>query len=654
MSSQGVEATADGSDGLKPLVIDRGPCAPKLDATQLALQKVDATESVYTRQLVKFPDASLPTSIAFSSEPRATSSAWTAPAARRRVVFAEMEEGPTREPDMPDSGDEGDSGNAPTGGAPPTRSSFRPPKIFAWDLFLMLRYRQDSKLDRYGLGDLLYSVSLMPNEELTLELKTWETSRVQQDQDDTTEQRNASDVKSTSSVSSEVANRTESKEHEAVDAKASYSGFGFSAEVSTQWSNDVATMQSNVGKQAADRSEQASQEYRSTHKVRLTVSREEGSESKTTRRIRNINQAHTLNANYYEVLRQDTHDLVLYDASLVLLGDEAHLASVLPYINPDPSATLTLGYLIRHSRSEAWIADFIDHNGISPIKVLREAWARPLYDGALVRINYLLAGSRIRSELREAFRSTMLRFVRPTPGWIEPDETGALRWGYELYPEREIEALDFLYSFLPTSAQQLAALTEAKGADHSSAYLAVSARYAQAVLPSYVRVRPDQLRAATVLTADAAPPPTADNDVIRVPGPFEGAKITGTGRGTLSAQVTDLLTTITNNLKRVRGSISNNGSIQTWTTVLPTHGVYADLSLGICSGAEDYIEIVRQLDIERRRQELIRMQLENERLAQGGEPVPTVRVENASGQGQLNVDVDVATPSSARVDIGGR
>jgi hypothetical protein len=181
-----------------------------------------------------------------------------------------------------------------------------------------------------------------------------------------------------SSLSCEVANRSESKEHEAVNAKAGYGGFGFSAQVDTDWSSDVDQMQSTTARRAQDRSEQTAQEFRSSHKVRRSVSREDG--------------------------------------------------------------------------SEAWISDFIDRNGISPIKVLRQAWAKPLYDGALVAADFLAGGSEITSEQRELFRSTMLRFVRPSPGWIEPDEAGALRWGYEIFPTGETDALTFLYGFLPASA----------------------------------------------------------------------------------------------------------------------------------------------------------------------------------------------------------
>src|SRR5262249_10928537 len=143
-----------------------------------------------------------------------------------------------------------------------------------------------------------------------------------------TDVRNVSDIKSASSNTNEVTTGIETKTHESVDAKAGYSGFGFSASVEAQWSDDVNTMQKNFGKQTRENSQQATNEYRATRKVKLTVSREAGSESKTTRKIKNINQTHTLNMNYYEVLREYEVKLTLYDVPLLLLGGEPDLNEI--------------------------------------------------------------------------------------------------------------------------------------------------------------------------------------------------------------------------------------------------------------------------------------------------------------------------------------
>jgi hypothetical protein len=128
-------------------------CKPDLDVSQLTLtSEVDRSESVYTQKYVKLANASLPGAV---------------------IVDEDATE------------------------------------IFNWDLFLILKYEQRWTPDGYGLGELIYTVSLVPDEELTLELKTWETSKTQQDREETIDQKNVSDIKDTSTNSSEVSETRE-------------------------------------------------------------------------------------------------------------------------------------------------------------------------------------------------------------------------------------------------------------------------------------------------------------------------------------------------------------------------------------------------------------------------------------------------------------
>jgi len=97
--------------------------------------------------------------------------------------------------------------------------------------------------------------------------------------------------------------------------------------------------------------------------------------------------------------------------------------------------------------------------------------------------------------------------------------------------------------------------------------------------------------------------------------------------------------------------------LSSWKATVPTQGVYADLSLGVCSGAEDYYEIQRQLELEQKKAEIKRMKLENERLRldnaarQAGAPDlklsgsidrATVRVNVASDGAPRNIEIDHA------------
>jgi hypothetical protein len=621
------------ADAIKPYEIER-VCEPKLDVDQLSFKDVDATESVYTRTLIHLQGASLPAGIVVPSRPRPD----LADPARTVALRIRKDDWEPREPREPRPPDGGQPEEPEEPGSQPEPEPEPEPSIMPWDLFVVLKYRQDWRSTGYGIGDLLFTTSLMPDEELVLEVKTWETSRVQQDREDTTDQRNVSDVKSTTSNATEASTENQTKTNEHVEAKGSYSGFGASASVEAGWSQDVSELQRNLEKTAEENSSQTTSEFRSTQKVRVAVSRESGSESKTTRRIRNINLAHTLNANYYEVLREYEVTLLPYEANLVLLGAEPNLAEGSGYVTwVDEPLSITLGQLMRLSQSAGWVQAFLDVYGVSPVKLIRERWAAPLYDAALVALEWWEDGDiQIRPEDREDFQRTVLRYVRPTPGWVEPDETAALRWAYEVIPGREKELLTYLYTFLPYSAQQILGRAAGARMQLSSAVSAITARFARAVTPPYERLTAERAeRARRLLAAETRHLQLQETSTFLIPGPFEGVEYIDQEKWRAFAEAwTD--ENVINQLTKLREGL--NEPTRTWTTTLPTQGVYTDLALGICSGAEDYLEITRQFDLELKRMEIRKLRLELQKL----------RLENEAfeqGKPQVSVATEAETTS---------
>jgi hypothetical protein len=176
---------------IKPHTIER-VCPPGVDVDQLAFTAVDATESTYSRALIHLQGASLPDAIHVKTEPVQDGP----PMLFRRQLNGERENGEERPPRRPPT-----PPRPPEPPPPPSTEDDNTqitPTISPLDLFVMLKYRQDWRRRGYGIGDLLFTTSLMPDEELVLEVKTWETSKTQQDVEDTTDYRNISDIKSTS------------------------------------------------------------------------------------------------------------------------------------------------------------------------------------------------------------------------------------------------------------------------------------------------------------------------------------------------------------------------------------------------------------------------------------------------------------------------
>jgi hypothetical protein len=341
-----------------------------------------------------------------------------------------------------------------------------------------------------------------------------------------------------------------------------------------------------------------------------------------------------------------------FRGDLSVLGD----VDISPTPSPDdtppapPAEALTLGRLIRYSQSPTWVGNFVDENGFSPIKLLYELWSEQLYLGAVPPAE--ASGAGINDQERSAFRDGVLQFVRPIDGWVASDEKGKIRWGYEVIDGREADLLEFLYPRLPNSPSEMASRIGKTGLDRGTALDLAGRRFAESSERSPVS-RPVRLSGA-MLTRRSVPRmeiPELDTSKIATQGPFNGTPI-ATFRTAVSSFVAD----ITTKLADVR-TVQN--PVQTWVATLPTQGVYSDLSLGVCSGAEDYLEIQRQFDLETRKLEIEKLKceieklkLENQRL-QGGEPSLVIQSDADQTSVNLNFTAPGETPAGVKIQTPG-
>lgn len=504
-------------------------------------------------------------------------------------------------------------------------------ETYEWGLCILLEHRQDWEPTGYGLGELVHTLSLLPNEELTLEVKTWETDKRMEEEDTTLEDKKTSDVKDTTSSASEASAKSATQTKEYVDASAGYSGFGASVSVKAGWSEDVQTANGELAKQSSDRTRQAANEERRSKRVKLAVSRESGSESKTTRKIKNINQAHTLNANFYEVIQEFTVSTTLSDVSLVVTGSTARLNRVVevggwyPMVNyweePDKQTNLKWSELLYRSQDAGWVADFARTYGVSPIKILRAEWSAALRDGAMTKRDYWNSGPLSYVE-RDDFRLAVLEFVTPVRGWVVADADAELRWGYQVIHGKEEAFLRFLYDYVPYSESQFVALLTATAVDVQAALASVRA-------------------GETVRT------PLTSGGRVRARGPFDGLRIRDFATRALPAWVSDIMSQYKALAQDVGTRLGVDGQDH-FAVTLPTAGIHADLSLGFCSGAEDYYEIQRQFDLELKKLEVEKLKAEVEKLTlmnqafQQGKP--DVLVTSPSAPASVSVNVTAGEP----------
>lgn len=527
-----------------------------------------------------------------------------------------------------------------------------------YSLALLLRYRQEWVPKKYGLGELIYSLSLLPNEELTLEVKTWETAKTQTEEQENIENRNLSDVSSEQSDASEVLHDINTKENLDIDVSAEASfGYG-SASASLGYSTEAQEQTKNLNTRLQKSAQQSINEMKRTHSLKMTVSRESGKEDKTTRKIKNINQTHTLNINYYQILKQYEVSLHLYEVRLILLGKEFDPVSMISQSYPlTEAASFGDGFEVGHrngyndgynGRSQnprpSWIQQFGTSYAAGYTHGYQQGYAKGSADRAAARTadptppptpepttSERITGTRLppgvlqyptTSEMiqslkeysldpvsPESFQNTVLKYVSPLPDVsTEPDFFGNFRYAFLINPGREQPLLEYLFGF------------------HSG---------------------------------------TIGNPQ-RIKIYKEGEKITIPAEGAFKIYSTHYLYRVDiTNLQRAQEAISNTirevlealeeskekiGLVtdSLWDAALPTHGIYAETMLGQCSGGEDYVEVNRQFDLELKKLEIERLKLELEKMRLVNNRISTdsrreIVISNPSEHTSVNLNLEVGS-----------
>lgn len=199
-----------------------------------------------------------------------------------------------------------------------------PPPEVPPGLYLVQRYRLATYARGFGLGDHLYSFTLFPDEEVEIEIKTWK-SREQVDKtgssifDGQSDSAEATFEDAVQQENSQTNKKDSSFEaHVEASGEASW-GFG-SASVSAGAKTATAESAEQFAKNVSSATQKVANKTNRERKVEVTQSSEvkttEGEETRTKRKVRNINKCNTLNFNYFQLVRKYETRLELYDVKV--------------------------------------------------------------------------------------------------------------------------------------------------------------------------------------------------------------------------------------------------------------------------------------------------------------------------------------------------
>ncbi len=166
-----------------------------------------------------------------------------------------------------------------------------------------LTHRQEWHLLGHALGELLHSLPLVPGEETTIEILTWDRSVYKREEEFTSDMEREVEENRQFKDSREVLREIEKTKKWKVGG-----GFSlnlkivkFNAGGSIQ--NEAKSLNRTTQQTIIETTDRASTKIRSQRKTSISSTRELGREEKVARKITNTNRCHTVTYHFYELLR---------------------------------------------------------------------------------------------------------------------------------------------------------------------------------------------------------------------------------------------------------------------------------------------------------------------------------------------------------------
>jgi hypothetical protein len=183
-----------------------------------------------------------------------------------------------------------------------------------WLLGQKLQWQQEWRHEGFTLGELVSSLSLLPNEEVSVEVSSFQRTRqeIQTETEDAKRLQLAVEQRTTDERT--CTNATASDMGWSVSASASVSYPVASASVSASAYGNSSEKAEEARRQLKEATTRSTTDLSSRRAVKVTQTAEAGSESTTTRRLRNPNTCQTVTFNFFQVIK-------LYDVQIRIVDN---------------------------------------------------------------------------------------------------------------------------------------------------------------------------------------------------------------------------------------------------------------------------------------------------------------------------------------------
>jgi hypothetical protein len=181
----------------------------------------------------------------------------------------------------------------------------RPP-LPRYEIGLFTTFEQSWDLQGYSRGALVNSITLAPQEELTLEVFTWIKQKTEEERTVSSEMERNLETSSLNrvavSIARDLSETTDSGADIGLGIPLPIEGVPVNLDANASVSGQVKTNIQSTINQINEATARSSERVKSTQQVKVVETSESGREDRTTRKIRNPNASRTLTLNCFEVL----------------------------------------------------------------------------------------------------------------------------------------------------------------------------------------------------------------------------------------------------------------------------------------------------------------------------------------------------------------